>query len=196
MTETSEVPIVELRPTKMRLVAQLVAWARNARTHSDEQIAVIAASITEFGWTNPVLVVKNEILAGHGRVLAAVLLGLEKIPCINLDGLSDIQKRAYVVADNRIAELAGWDENLLVAELVALDDDIPLEVIGFDDFEAEGEPEIDVKEIDTSSVSDQFWVSIRGPLERQPEVLQILSDAMKKLPGVEVGLGTVSREDT
>lgn len=196
MTDTSEAPTVQLRPAKMRAVAQLVAWARNARTHSEEQIAVIAASITEFGWTNPVLVDGNEILAGHGRVLAAVSLGLEKIPCINLGGLSDIQKRAYVVADNRIAELAGWDENLLMAELVALDDDMDLGVIGFDDFETEGEPEIDVKEIDTSPVSDQFWVSIRGPLERQPEVLQILADAMKKLPGVEVGLGTVSRDDT
>ena len=124
MTDTSEAPAVQLRPAKMRAVAQLVAWARNARTHSEEQIAVIAASITEFGWTNPVLVDGNQILAGHGRVLAAVSLGLEKIPCINLGGLSDIQKRAYVVADNRIAELAVWDENLLMAELVALDDDM------------------------------------------------------------------------
>ncbi len=179
-----------------RLVAELVPWARNARTHSDEQVATIAASIEEFGWTNPVLVDGNEILAGHGRVMAALKLGREEVPCINLTGFTEVQKRAYVIADNRIAELAGWDENLLEAELAALADDVELDTLGFEDFLDGTEPDIDVEEIETTPVEDKFWVSIHGPLERQPEVLQLLSDAMKKLPGVEVGLGTVAKDST
>ena len=177
-----------------RLVAELVPWARNARTHSDEQVATIAASIEEFGWTNPVLVDGNEILAGHGRVMAALKLGREEVPCINLTGFTEVQKRAYVIADNRIAELAGWDENLLEAELAALHEDIELDALGFDDWETGGEPEIDVEEIDTGPVEDKFWVSIRGPLEQQADVLQRLAEAMKSLPGVEVGLGTVNKD--
>ncbi len=180
---------IEYRP-----VEALVPWARNARTHSEEQIAVLAASIEEFGWTNPVLVNGDEIMAGHGRVLAALKLGFEEIPCIELAGMTEVQKRAYVIADNRIAELAGWGENLLEAELAALHEDIELDALGFDDWETGGEPEIDVEEIDTGPVGDKFWVSIRGPLEQQADVLQRLSEAMKSLPGVEVGLGTVNKD--
>ena len=181
---------IENRPVEV-----LVPWARNARTHSEEQIATIAGSIQEFGWTNPVLVDgENGIIAGHGRVLAALKLGLAEIPCIELAGLTGPQKRAYVIADNRIAELAGWDETLLEAELAALSDDFELDTLGFDDWLAGGEPEIDVVEIETGAVEDKFWVSIRGPLEQQAEVLQRLAEAMKKLPGVEVGIGTVNKD--
>ena len=185
-------------PANLRIkylpVDELVPYARNARTHSEAQVAQIAASIEEFGWTNPVLVNGDEIMAGHGRVLAALKLGFKEIPCIELAGMTDVQKRAYVIADNRIAELAGWDETLLEAELAALSDDFELDTLGFEDWLAGGEPEIDVVEIETGPVEDKFWVSIRGPLEQQAEVLQRLAEAMKKLPGVEVGIGTVNKD--
>ena len=104
-----------------RKVASLVLSARNARTHSDAQVAQIGASITEWGWTNPVLVDEADtILAGHGRVLAAELLGLDEIPVMVAEGWSDEQKRAYVLADNKLAENAGWDMDALGVELTDL----------------------------------------------------------------------------
>ena len=99
---------VERRP-----LAALVPYARNARTHSDEQIAQIAASITEWGWTMPVLVDEGGmIIAGHGRVLAAAKLGIGEVPVMIARGWSDAQKRAYVLADNKLTLNAGWDEGL------------------------------------------------------------------------------------
>lgn len=104
-----------------RPIEALIPYARNSRTHSDAQVAQIAASIREFGWTNPVLVDgSNGIIAGHGRVLAARKLGFEKVPVIELAHLTESQKRAYVLADNKLAENAGWDDELLRIELEAL----------------------------------------------------------------------------
>ena len=101
-----------------RAIGSLIPYARNARTHSEAQIALIAGSIREFGFANPVLVDgANGIIAGHGRVLAARKLGLASVPTIELGHLSDAQKRAYVLADNRLAERAGWDRELLALEL-------------------------------------------------------------------------------
>ena len=101
-------------------VGRLTAYVRNARTHSDAQIAQIAASIAEFGFNNPVLVDTNAgIIAGHGRVLAARKLNLDQVPVVVLDHLSETQKRAYILADNKLAELAGWDEEALRVELGA-----------------------------------------------------------------------------
>ena len=95
-------------------VSQLRPYKRNARTHSRRQIKQIAASIERFGWTNPVLISDdNEIIAGHGRVAAAELLGLERVPAVRLCELTAEQRRAYVIADNRLAEKAGWDRDLL-----------------------------------------------------------------------------------
>src|SRR5580700_5853080 len=95
------------------LIEKLVPWARNPRTHSDAQITQIAASIAEFGFNNPLLVdTKAGIIAGHGRLLAARKLGLKEVPVIVLDHLSEAQKRAYIIADNKLAENAGWDEEL------------------------------------------------------------------------------------
>jgi DNA modification methylase len=117
-----------------RPVASLIPYARNARTHSEAQVALIAGSIREFGFTNPVLVDgANGIIAGHGRVLAARLLGLGSVPVIELPHLTDAQKRAYVLADNRLAEQAGWDREMLaleVADLTALG--IDLGDVGFE----------------------------------------------------------------
>ena len=114
---------------------RLIPYARNPRTHSDAQVAQIAASIREFGFTNPILVdTDSGILAGHGRLLAARKLQLPAVPVIILDHLTEKQKRAYVLADNRLAENAGWDEDLLRLELAALDDEnFDLNLTGFED---------------------------------------------------------------
>ena len=116
---------------------QLVPYARNARTHSESQVAQIAGSIAEFGFVNPVLVGgDNIIIAGHGRVMAAKKLGLQTVPTIKLDHLTENQRRALVIADNKIAENAGWDEELLRLELQNLaDEDFDLDLLGFDDVE-------------------------------------------------------------
>jgi len=114
--------------------AELIPYIRNARTHSDAQVAQIAGSIQEFGFNAPVLIDgQNGIIAGHGRVMAANLLKLESVPCVRLSHLSDAQKRAYILADNRIALNSGWDEAMLANELQDLHaDDIDLGLTGFD----------------------------------------------------------------
>jgi len=116
-------------------VADLIPYARNARTHTDAQVAQIAASIKEFGWTNPVLIDgERGIIAGHGRVLAARKLGIDEVPCIELAHLTEAQKRAYILADNQLAANAGWDMELLKIELGDLDEaGFDLSLIGFDE---------------------------------------------------------------
>lgn len=102
---------------------KLIPYANNARTHSEAQVAQIAASIREFGFNNPILVDdKNTIIAGHGRVLAARVLELEKVPCIKLTHLTDNQRKAFIIADNKLALNAGWDEELLRLELEGMTD--------------------------------------------------------------------------
>lgn len=108
-------------PYKRASVDSLIPYARNSRTHSDEQVAQIAASIREFGFTNPVLVDGNNgVIAGHGRLLAAQKLGLAEVPVIELAHLSDTQKRAYIIADNKLAINAGWDDAMLAVEFGVL----------------------------------------------------------------------------
>jgi len=113
---------------------RMIPYARNSRTHSEEQVAQIAASIREFGFTNPVLVdAADGIIAGHGRVLAARKLGLPAVPCIRLGHLTPAQKRAYVIADNKLALNAGWDEDMLRVEFGELQDEgFDLALLGFD----------------------------------------------------------------
>ena len=125
---------IEIWPTD-----RLVPYARNARTHSAEQIAQIAASIVEFGFTNPILVDSmGGIIAGHGRLLAARRLALAEVPVVVLDHLSETQRRAYVIADNRLSELAGWDDATLAAELRELmTEGVDLALVGFSDQELE-----------------------------------------------------------
>jgi ParB-like chromosome segregation protein Spo0J len=116
---------------------RLVPYTQNPRTHSDAQVAQIAASIAEFGFNNPILVdTKAGIIAGHGRLLAARKLQLKEVPVIILDHLSEAQKRAYILADNQLALNAGWNDDLLRLELAALqEDDLNLNLIGFEDEE-------------------------------------------------------------
>jgi len=115
-------------------VANLVPYARNSRTHSPAQIDKIAASIKEFGFLNPVIVDgDNGIIAGHGRILAAQKLGLETVPTIEAAHLTDAQRKAYIIADNRLALDAGWDDEMLRVELQDLDAvDFDLSLTGFD----------------------------------------------------------------
>ena len=118
-------------------VSALIPRARNARTHSEAQVAQVAASIREFGFTNPVLIdAEGGIIAGHGRVLAARKLGLESVPAIRIDYMTEAQKRAYVIADNKLALNAGWDQELLALELGDLKGEgFDLSLTGFDDDE-------------------------------------------------------------
>ena len=115
-------------------VADLVPYARNSRTHSPQQVDKIAASIREFGFLNPIIVDgRNGIVAGHGRVMAAQKLGLSELPVIDASHLSEAQKRAYVIADNRLALDAGWDNEMLKIELQDLEaDGFDLSLTGFD----------------------------------------------------------------
>jgi DNA modification methylase len=117
-----------------RPIESLIPYARNSRTHSDAQVAQIAASIKEFGWTNPVLIdAEGGIIAGHGRVMAGRKLGIKEAPCIVLDNLTEAQRRAYVIADNKLALNAGWDIELLKVELGDLQAlDFDLSLTGFD----------------------------------------------------------------
>ncbi|MCC6366343.1 MAG: site-specific DNA-methyltransferase [Bryobacterales bacterium] len=152
-------------------VGKLIPYARNARTHSDEQVAQVAASIAEFGWTNPILAGGDGIvIAGHARLLAARKLRMTEVPVIVLDHLTETQRRALVLADNRLAENAGWDEDMLRVELAALDEDgFDLEVVGFTDDElkdllAEPEPQqaSGLTDDDAAPETPEFAISVVG----------------------------------
>ena len=159
---------VEYRP-----LDGLIPYANNARTHSDKQIAEIVSSIAEFGFVNPILLDKGGvIIAGHGRLLAARNLGMSEVPTIQLAHLSETQRKALIIADNRIALNAGWDEELLKLELEALQmDDFDLEVLGFDPAETDDllfgedyteEEEEEIPELPEESISKPGDVWILG----------------------------------
>ena len=118
-----------------RSVDDLIPYVNNSRTHSDEQIAQVASSIKEFGFTNPILIDDNNgIIAGHGRLLASKKLKLEEVPCIVLDGLSEAQRKAYVIADNQLALNSGWDIDALRLEVETLmEHDFNVDLLGFND---------------------------------------------------------------
>jgi site-specific DNA-methyltransferase (adenine-specific) len=115
-------------------IEKLIPYAKNSRTHSPEQVAQLAGSIKEFGFNNPVLIGKDDIIiAGHGRVMAARKLGMTEVPCIRLEHLTETQRKAYIIADNRLALNAGWDNELLTIELNdLLEDGFALDILGFD----------------------------------------------------------------
>jgi ParB-like chromosome segregation protein Spo0J len=132
---------VETRP-----IASLKPYARNPRTHSNKQISQIAESIRVFGFNNPVLIDRNdEIIAGHGRVEAAKLLGLESVPTIRLEHLSEAEKRAYILADNKLAEKAGWEREILAIELqnlIEMETEFSITTTGFEIAEIDGLMEV------------------------------------------------------
>ena len=129
-------------------VGELIPYVNNARTHSDEQIAKLQSSIREFGFVNPVLTDGNKnIIAGHGRVEAAKREGISEVPCVFVEHLTDAQKRAYILADNRLAELAGWNIELLNMELLDLEANFDMTDFGFEINEPTGEkPEKDLSD--------------------------------------------------
>ncbi|GIX24408.1 MAG: hypothetical protein KatS3mg122_1639 [Caldimonas sp.] len=161
----SEAPILDTLAVTYRKVETLIPYARNPRTHSDEQIARIAASIAEFGWTNPILVDgEHGVIAGHGRLLAARKLGLAEVPVIELAHLTPAQKRAYVIADNRLALDAGWDKAMLALEFAELADaGFDLDLTGFSASEIEGL--LDAIEKTEPSAEEDTSALVRDPDE-------------------------------
>lgn len=188
-------------PTPVKVeVEHLVANPRNPNQHGPDQLAHLRAALTRFGQTKPVLFRKENqmIVAGHGITEAAQQLGWR-----HLEGLEwDVDQEtadAFMVADNRLAELSDVDTADLAVLLKEITD---YESIGFSDEDAEkliggldeAEAEIDIKEIDTSVVADDFWISVRGPLAQQAFALDRLQELMKELPGVEVSMGIIHHQ--
>lgn len=143
-------------------VNDLIPYVNNSRTHSEEQVNQIVASINEFGFTNPLLIdEKDSIIAGHGRLLASKKLGMEEVPCIVLKGLTEAQKKAYIIADNKMALNAGWDDELLKLELENLKElDFDLELTGFnvdelDDILGNNEEETEIVEDEVPEVPEE-----------------------------------------
>jgi ParB-like chromosome segregation protein Spo0J len=146
-----------MKHPQQRKVNELIPYINNSRTHSDAQVAQIAASIREFGWTNPILIDgENGIIAGHGRLKAAMLLNMEKVPVIELSHLSETQKKAYIIADNKLAMNAGWDMELLKLEISELEDkDFNIDLLGFDPSELQlDEPDYSV--LDDEDIEKQL----------------------------------------
>ncbi len=176
LTESAPVPLdfgslpAERLAITYRPLEALIPYARNTRTHSDAQVAQIAASIAEFGWTNPILVDETGgIIAGHGRVLAARQLHAESVPCIELAGLSKAQRIAYSIADNKLALNAGWDLGLLAvefADLKAMDFDLGLTGFTPDELEAVNAPSANAGLTDPDDVPEPpaAPVSVPGDL--------------------------------
>jgi ParB family chromosome partitioning protein len=156
-------------PMKIETIktAELIPYARNSRTHSESQVAQIAGSIREFGFTNPVLIdADNGIIAGHGRVLAAQKIGQDKVPCIRLGHLTDTQRRAYVIADNKLALNAGWDDEMLGLELTDLREvDFDLGLTGFDADEIEAALNPTEPNFEPGTEDDQGKLDEKSPIE-------------------------------
>jgi DNA modification methylase len=186
-----------MKPTDQKIeqvaTASLVPYAKNAKKHDAAQVAAIAGSIREFGFNNPVLIDgDNGIIAGHGRVLAAHQLGLDAVPCLRLTHLTDTQKRAYILADNRLAELGGgWDAEMLAAELESLSaEGITMEEIGFDadaleelgaGLDDEGNPEADAEpQIDKAEELRAKWGVEPGQLWEIGDHRILCGDSTKK----------------
>lgn len=194
----------------VRPLRALVPYARNSRTHSPQQIAMLKAMLMEYGWTRPVAMADNVILAGHGITIAALELAGEgkcppgwpdpqSAPVVDLSHLTADQRRAYVIADNKAAEASGWDKEVLALEFGDLRDaGFDLSLTGFDDRSMLGmfgeTTKVEIRELDTSDVADAFFVTVSGPLAQQAEALQMIRQLMRDLPGVTVDLGTINRD--
>ena len=158
-------------------VAELIPYVNNSRKHSDKQVAQIAASIKEFGWTNPILIDgDNGIIAGHGRLMAARKLGMTEVPTIELSDLSESQKKAYVIADNNLALNADWDEALLKIELENLKDlSFDLDILAFDDEFLTNL--LDEKEDEENMYTQKVDIPTYEPSEIKPNVKDLYDDS-------------------
>jgi len=159
---------------EMRNIDELIPYVMNSRTHSEEQIYQISASIREFGFLNPIIVDSDGgVIAGHGRILAAKKLGLPELPCVDASHLSKEQKRAYIIADNKLALNAGWDDEILRSEIQALQDDgLNLDLTGFSEDEISslfGEHDNDKGSEETKDITDEtkFILMVEFYNERQ-----------------------------
>ena len=181
---------------KQTEITNLIPYASNSRTHSDDQVAQIAASIKEFGFNNPILLDGDKgIIAGHGRLLAARKLNLDKVPTIELEHLTENQRKAYVIADNKLALNAGWDMDLLALEMNGLDQEgFDLSLLGFDDNElatilaeeTEGLTDPDeVPDVPDDPVSKEGDVWILGRHRLMCGSSTVATDVEKLLDGIE-----------
>lgn len=153
-------------------VADLIPYARNSRTHNEEQIAQIIASIKEFGFTNPILIGgDNVIIAGHGRLLAAQRLGLKEVPIIRLPDLTETQRKALVIADNKIAMNAGWDEEMLALEMKELEEnDFNLDILGFSEDELKELENFGESQTEAKSEEDEIPEAPVEPITKRGDV--------------------------
>lgn len=170
---------------KYKSINDLIPYVNNTRTHSEEQVNQIASSIKEFGFTNPVLIdEQGGIIAGHGRVMAAKKLNINEVPTIILNNLSEAQKKAYIIADNKIALNAGWDEDLLQLELISLEE------MGFDYSNLGFDFDIDIEEINNEEFEPNIKVGDREPIrnmtftvsDEQHELIEEVLKLAKEFP--------------
>lgn len=161
---------------------KLIPYVNNAKIHSDEQVTKIASSIREFGFLSPVLIDRNfNIIAGHGRVMAAKKLNMETVPCVFIEGLSENQRKAYILADNRLAELASWDMNLVGLEIGELEyEGFDIDLVGFDNMDITG---------------DDFGTDFSLPDGDKPDVYQMTFTLRKQQKDlIEEALKTVKED--
>ena len=161
-----------------KLVTELIPYVNNSRTHSDEQVAQIAASIKEFGWTNPILVDgSNGIIAGHGRLMAARKLGYKEVPTIELSELSETKKKAYIIADNKLALNAGWDNELLAIELhELLAEGFALDILGFNTEDLDEIFGIEEKDKE-NNYTQKVDIPTYEPSENKPDIKDLFDDS-------------------
>jgi len=155
---------------KYKKTSSLIPYINNSRTHSEQQVQQVAASIKEFGFTNPLLIDENEgIIAGHGRLQAAQMMGMDEVPTITLEGLTEAQRKAYVIADNKLALNSGWDDELLKVELETLSElDFDLDILGWDvlpDFKGE----VDYSILDDDDLDDELE-SMTGEVKKAIQI--------------------------
>jgi ParB-like chromosome segregation protein Spo0J len=160
-------------------IEDLIPYANNSRVHSDSQVAQIAASIREFGFRNPVLVDGNGILAGHGRVLASRKLGLTEVPTIDCSDMTDIQKKAYIIADNKLALNASWDNDILALEISSIQSVMDVDILGFDSKELKALYPQDDDASEGEAVNDEQKNLLMVECVDERE-LQVLFDEMKE----------------
>mgnify|MGYP003642067613 FL=1 len=165
---------------KYKSTGEIIPYINNSRTHSEQQVQQVAASIKEFGFTNPILIdEQGGIIAGHGRLQAAQLLNLNEVPTITLEGLTDAQKKAYVIADNKLALNAGWDETLLQVELDSLSESgFDISLLGFDKeemLEILGENALDG--LGDESYTKKVDIPTYEPKGDKPEVTELYNDS-------------------
>ena len=156
----------------------LIPYVNNSRTHSESQITQVASSIKEFGFTNPILIDgENGIIAGHGRLLAALKLDITEVPTITLHGLTDAQRKAYIIADNKLALNSGWDLDLLKIELEGIESDFDLSMLGFDNDELLDilEPNLDNLE-DENPYTKKADAPTYEPTGEKPDVKELYND--------------------